>query len=400
MNTEATTAASNSDSSLRYNLRVNRRPPTYLSEHFVFGVNLDYRSITQAFVSNGRSRPAGNRTSLQSEARVPSRSTGRRASGSPRIARALTSSVQRMAVQPITTAPTIHLNTDQAVRQYNNGMTEEEALNLLLIDSDKDANQTGVCADADPRWWSLNEADIHEQCRDLASQIARGCFYHPGKLNTVFQDDIPSLQIVFILDSTGSMFQCIAQVRSKLQQMCTQLLSDLPDTQIAIIVHGDYCDRDVFYTMHKLDFSSDLDHMGIFMQGLVGTGGGDAEECYEFALREANKLNWHNDCSNKVVVLIGDDIPHDSSTYMRFDWHFEAQRLISQGIRIHTVQALQRDYATDFYQELANIGNGHYLTLDRFESMQEVCMVCFYKEIRMVNSLSTLSLLYSRCSLD
>jgi hypothetical protein len=61
---------------------------------------------------------------------------------------------------------------------------------------------------------------------------------------------------------------------------------------------------------------------------LEATGGGDAPEAYELALREARKLSWTKGYS-KALVIIGDEVPHcPSYTTEKINWFDEVVDII------------------------------------------------------------------------
>jgi len=46
------------------------------------------------------------------------------------------------------------------------------------------------------------------------------------------------IEVVFSFDTTGSMFNCLTQVRKNIQESVKRLFSDIPDIRIGIIAHG------------------------------------------------------------------------------------------------------------------------------------------------------------------
>jgi hypothetical protein len=64
------------------------------------------------------------------------------------------------------------------------------------------------------------------------------------------------------------------------------------------------------YQHHSL--SSDKRGIIDFINTCGNTGGGDSAESYELVLHEARDFNWTAG-ANKIVVLIGDDVPHGAN---------------------------------------------------------------------------------------
>jgi hypothetical protein len=194
-----------------------------------------------------------------------------------------------------------------------------------------------------------------------------------------------SIDVCISFDTTGSMYPCLTQVRRSVAQTVKKLFQDIPDLRISIIAHGDYCDATRYYVTKILDFSRDVNKVTSFVSNVGRTGGGDAPECYELVLYEARtKLNWQSGRS-KVIVMIGDDVPHpphyDLNT-LKIDWRNELGLLLEAGINVYGVHAMPgiRSHSKPFYVEIAKTTGGFYLTLDQFSGIVDLIMAICYKQ--------------------
>lgn len=193
------------------------------------------------------------------------------------------------------------------------------------------------------------------------------------------------IDVMISFDTTGSMYPCLEQVRVGVAQLVKDLFKDIPDLRIGIIAHGDYCDAGVYnrYVTKHLDLSRDVSKICSFVKGVGRTGGGDAPECYELVLHEARtKASWETG-RNKVLVLIGDDVPHPANYHAnrkRLDWRNECRALGKDGVGVYTVQCLGNDYATHFYKEAAEITGGYHLELNNFSSIRDLIKAVCYKQ--------------------
>lgn len=188
------------------------------------------------------------------------------------------------------------------------------------------------------------------------------------------------VEVVFSFDTTGSMYPCLTQVRRKIKNTVTRLMGEIPGIQIGIIAHGDYCDEGSTYIIQMLDLSNDANAICDFVENVGQTGGGDAPECYELVLREAQSLSWTSNHS-KALVLIGDDIPHPPAyTPQKINWRTEVDKLADMGIPVYGVQALNRSHATSFYTELAHKSGGFHLSLDQFSHITDMFLAICYKQ--------------------
>jgi len=185
------------------------------------------------------------------------------------------------------------------------------------------------------------------------------------------------IDVAFSFDTTGSMYPCLEEVRTKLQEIIARLLRDIPNIRIALIAHGDYCDDANTYTVKHIDFSTDCQALCLFARDVDKTGGGDLPEAYELALRQANKLAWDPKHS-KALVMIGDEIPHPTSfTSEQIWWKDEVAALKKEGVVIYGVQALSTA-AEPFYSHMATETGGFHLRLKDFSLISEMFVaVCF-----------------------
>jgi len=194
-----------------------------------------------------------------------------------------------------------------------------------------------------------------------------------------------SIDTCFSFDTTGSMYPCLTQVRRIVGQTVERLLRDIPDLRIAIIAHGDYCDEGKTYVTKIFDFSKNVDNIIRFINTVGPTHGGDAPECYELVLHEARtKLSWESGRS-KVLVMIGDDVPHGQNYSMNtknIDWRNELGLLLEAGINVHGIHAMPgtRRHSKPFYEEIASKTGGFYLTLDQFYAVNDLIMGICYKQ--------------------
>ncbi|WP_160669761.1 VWA domain-containing protein [Clostridium sp. C8-1-8] len=194
-----------------------------------------------------------------------------------------------------------------------------------------------------------------------------------------------SIDVCISFDTTGSMYPCLTQVRRSIKQIVSKLFSDIPSLRISIIAHGDYCDAEKPYVIKLKDFSSDEKEIIDFITTVEPTYGGDAPECYELVLNKARtSLSWKSGTS-KVLVIIGDDVPHGpnyAANVNKIDWRNELGLLLESGINVYGIHAMPgvRKHSKPFYEEIANKTGGFYLTLDQFANIPDLIMAICYKQ--------------------
>jgi len=206
----------------------------------------------------------------------------------------------------------------------------------------------------------------------------------PAALKGTFSSTGPVLtepsDVVFSWDDTGSMAPCRAQVRQYINEIQQQLFKDIPNLRMGMMVHGDYCDGPMPVT--SLDLTSNQLAIASFIRTARSYHGGDAPECYEQVLHDARSLNWKAG-ANKVLVLIGDNVPHGPTYHLnklRLDWRNELGLLLEQGITVYGVQALGAHGAEEFYREIAQKTGGFHLRLEQFSQIPDLVKAVCYKQ--------------------
>ena len=189
------------------------------------------------------------------------------------------------------------------------------------------------------------------------------------------------IDIVFSMDTTGSMFPCLAQVRRHIDQTAKRLFDTIPNLRIGIIAHGDYCDERTSYVTKHLQLTNDASAVSKFVHSVGATGGGDFPECYELVLHEARlMMNW-TPGSKRVLAVVGDATPHPPAhNPKRLDWRQELDYLTDIGVLVHGVQCLNSSTARSFYAELASRTGGAHLSLSQFNEATEMLLAVAYQQ--------------------
>jgi len=192
---------------------------------------------------------------------------------------------------------------------------------------------------------------------------------------------ITTMDLLISFDTTGSMSSCIREVRKNVTDVVDKMFDELANLRIAIVAHGDYCDKDDL--MKTLDFTSDKKVIMDFINKSGTTSGGDYPEAYEYVLKEIQRLSWNSE-SMRSVVMIGDAYPHDKNDNPgKIDWVVEVNNLKKMGVNIYSVQALNSGNGKSFtfYKQMSNITNGYHLFLDQFSYINDILLAICYKQL-------------------
>lgn len=197
------------------------------------------------------------------------------------------------------------------------------------------------------------------------------------------EEDVRDIKtdLVISFDTTGSMYPCIAEVKRNTASLTERLFREIPSLRVAIIAHGDYCDKDKRITI--LDFTENSAQIKKFIEDAPATNGGDYPECYELVLRETKKLSWRHDATMKSLILIGDAPPHEKNENPeKIDWRVETEALKNRNIQVFSVQCLNRGNreSFDFYSEVAMQTNGYHVFLDQFSYIKDMIQAICFKQ--------------------
>lgn len=166
------------------------------------------------------------------------------------------------------------------------------------------------------------------------------------------------IQVLFNIDTTGSMGDEIAYLKAELKDVMTRIKSQTnAETEVGIIVYRDK--NDVFLT-DKFDFSTSVDSALSYLDNQFAAGGGDFEEAVEKAYEVARQFTWANDAT-KIIVHVADAPSHDGDVS---NW-FDSVKYFSQmGAHILTVASSGIDSKTEYLFRMQSLQtNGCYAFL-------------------------------------
>ncbi len=177
--------------------------------------------------------------------------------------------------------------------------------------------------------------------------------------------DNPKIEVVFVLDTTGSMSGLIDAAKEKIWSIASTMASaqNAPDIKMGLVA---YRDRGDAYVTQSVSLSSDLDSMYAKLMDYQADGGGDTPESVNQALYEAvNNMPWSQDQNTyKVVFLVGDAPAHmDYQDDVKYPETIKIAK--TKGIIINTIQAGQDSETTANWQQMASLANGDYFQVEQ-----------------------------------
>jgi len=173
------------------------------------------------------------------------------------------------------------------------------------------------------------------------------------------------VEVVFVLDTTGSMSGLISAAKEKIWSIASTLAQAQQAPQISIGLVA-YRDRGDAYITRVVDLNRDLDSMYAKLMDFAADGGGDGPEAVNEALGAAiERMSWSQDRSTyKVVFLVGDAPPHmDYQDDVKYPQIVAAAA--AKGIVVNTIQCGSSSDTVAPWQHIASLGGGRYFTVEQ-----------------------------------
>lgn len=178
------------------------------------------------------------------------------------------------------------------------------------------------------------------------------------------------MDLMISFDTTGSMYPCLSVVKQNVDKLVKYMFEHIEGLNVSIISHGDHCDGPNW--MSYLPFTRDEKAVSKFIVNAPQTGGGDAPEAYEDVIKKAASVAWHGE--RKAFVLIGDDVPHNTS------WKLSAGQLRDAGVSILPIQCLGNKRADGFYNDLGSYGEVGKLELHQFKDIEDLLLAIAFSK--------------------
>ena len=180
-------------------------------------------------------------------------------------------------------------------------------------------------------------------------------------------DDTPDekvqLDVVFVIDTTGSMSDEIERIKSTLLTVTAKVQNaDRPvDLRYGAVLYRDIGDE---YLTRHTPLTTDLKGFDAKLQGIRADGGGDGPESYNQGLAVAvGEMDWRQDAA-KLVFVVADAQPH-MDYENDVDYARVSQAALAEGIRIHTVAASGlQDFGSLVFRQTSQLTQGRFIFIE------------------------------------
>ena len=174
----------------------------------------------------------------------------------------------------------------------------------------------------------------------------------------------PKVDVVFVLDTTGSMGGLIQTAKEKIWSIATTMASaqQTPEIRIGLVA---YRDRGDSYVTKIVDLSDDLDSVYASLMDFEANGGGDTPESVNKALYDAvHNMSWsQEDQAYQVIFLVGDAPPHMDYNEVRYPQIVASA--LEKGIVINTIQCGEIPSAIGPWTQIASLGHGIFFQVEQ-----------------------------------
>ena len=183
--------------------------------------------------------------------------------------------------------------------------------------------------------------------------------------------DTPLVEVVFCLDTTGSMGGLIEGAKQKIWSIANQIVMGrpVPELRIGLVGYRDYGDQ---YVTRVFQLNEDLDAVYEHLMSFRAEGGGDTPEHVNRALHDAIKeINWDDGATMKLVFLVGDCPPHMDYTD-GYDFHDTCREAVRNDIIINTILCGDSQETERVWRKIARLSEGRYASVPQEGGMMVI----------------------------
>jgi Mg-chelatase subunit ChlD len=182
-----------------------------------------------------------------------------------------------------------------------------------------------------------------------------------------------TLEMVFVLDTTGSMGGLIDGAKQRIWGIVNEVMQTpaRPDVRVGLVAYRDQGDS---YVTQVLPLTNDLDKVYTTLMEYRADGGGDGPEDVRQALSDGvRKAGWSKPgaATAQIVFLVGDAPPHDDYVQVP-DTLSSAAEAVKAGMIVNTIQCGADPQTQAVWQQIARRGEGQYFRIAQDGGVQTV----------------------------
>jgi Mg-chelatase subunit ChlD len=174
----------------------------------------------------------------------------------------------------------------------------------------------------------------------------------------------PAIELVFVIDTTGSMGGLIEGAKQKVWSIVNEVMKSpsKPEVRMGLVAYRDHGDA---YVTQITPVTRDLDHVYNTLMAYKADGGGDSPEDVRQALADGvHKVGWSPRSPNiaQILFLVGDAPPHDDYGNEP-DTVASASEAVKAGILVNTIQCGNMQGTDVAWKKICRAGEGQYFAI-------------------------------------
>ena len=176
----------------------------------------------------------------------------------------------------------------------------------------------------------------------------------------------PTIELVFVIDTTGSMGGLIDGAKQKVWSIVNEVMKSpsKPEVRMGLVAYRDHGDA---YVTHVTPVTRDLDNVYNTLMAYKAEGGGDGPEDVRQALADGvHKVGWSSRSPNiaQILFLVGDAPPHDDYGNEP-DTVASASDAVKAGILVNTIQCGSMQGTDIAWKRICRAGEGQYFAISQ-----------------------------------
>jgi len=187
-------------------------------------------------------------------------------------------------------------------------------------------------------------------------------------LPTTINREAVKLDVLFLIDTTSSMGDEIAQLQNNILHISDAVdgFADNVDVHYGLVL---YREHDNFeYLTRRHDFIGDVTEFQTYLNAVTANSGDnnpDWDEALNVGLDESLYLmSWRDEDTIKLIFLVADASPHINHPLEPITYDQSIQSALARGIKIHPIASSGLEPQGEFiFRQIAQVTMGHFLFL-------------------------------------
>jgi Mg-chelatase subunit ChlD len=207
-------------------------------------------------------------------------------------------------------------------------------------------------------------------------------------------DKLGQLDLVFVVDNTGSMGPYIDVTKRKILEIIRTIKKEelCHRLRVGLVSYRDHPPEEDTFVTRKYELTPDTAKIEQNIREMSASGGGDGPEAVSDALNVANRMEFLLDAA-KIVVLVADAPPHGVEPGDRWPdgppsgvkWEQEVQRAFEKGTVVHAVgcypEIASYQNAIKTFEKIASGTRGKFFPLEEAETLVSIITGVAIEEI-------------------